>query len=120
MYNNIDKYSEMIDEKFQALEKTLAKELEQIKALLDSILEKRNDPARVVKMFDDRREDKRGILSPRRPEIMNFNNTIQRISSVNGLYIVESVQIVRSNRCTFAGGCTTKTVCASHNDAITT
>lgn len=78
----------MIDEKLQALEKNLTKELEEIKILLYTILEIKKDLPKLTKLFDDYHEESE-ILTPRQFEIDNFNNTIQRISTLNGLYTLK-------------------------------
>lgn len=78
----------MIDEKLQALEKNLTKELEEIKILLYTILEIKKDLPKLTKLFDDYHEESE-ILTPRQFEIDNFNNTIQRISTLNGLYALK-------------------------------
>ncbi|XP_012344908.1 uncharacterized protein LOC105736103 [Apis florea] len=74
--------TKMIDEKLQALEKNLTKELEEIKILLYTILEIKKDLPKLTKLFDDYHEESE-ILTPRQFEIDNFNNTIQRISTLN-------------------------------------
>lgn len=76
----------MIDEKLRALEKGLVKELEEIKALLNTVLEGKKEVPKLAKLYDDYHESKGDTLSPRQSEIDNFNNTIQRTSLLNGLY----------------------------------
>ncbi|XP_017764981.1 PREDICTED: TNF receptor-associated factor 6-like [Eufriesea mexicana] len=67
--------AKIIDEKLQTLEKVLVKELEEIKTLLYIVLEKKRA---LPKLYQS------SIISPRQTEIDNFNNTIQRTSSLNG------------------------------------
>ncbi|KAK1122847.1 hypothetical protein K0M31_009291 [Melipona bicolor] len=74
------------DEKLQALEKNLTKELEEIKTLLNVVLENKRDMQKLAKLYDNYDEDKSDALSPRQSEIDNFNNTLQKTSLLNGLY----------------------------------
>ncbi|XP_068977622.1 TNF receptor-associated factor 6 [Bombus flavifrons] len=76
--------TKMIDEKLRALEKGLIKELEEIKALLNTVLERKKEVPKLAKSYDDYHEGKGDTLSPRQSEIDNFNNTIQRTSLLNG------------------------------------
>ncbi|XP_017889439.1 TNF receptor-associated factor 6-like isoform X2 [Ceratina calcarata] len=70
-----------MDEKLQALEKNLNRELEEIKTLLYAILENK----KYQKSYSVYHEDYPIMrLSPRQTEIDEFNNTIQRVSSLNG------------------------------------
>lgn len=85
-YYWIHQYLETLDEKLQALEKNLTKELEEIKTLLNVVLENKMDMQKLAKLYDNYDEDKSDALSPRQSEIDNFNNTLQRTSLLNGLY----------------------------------
>lgn len=57
--------------------------MEEIKILLNTILEIKKDLPKLTKLFDDYHKESE-ILTPRQFEIDNFNNTIQRISTLNG------------------------------------
>ncbi|KAK9295942.1 hypothetical protein QLX08_009908 [Tetragonisca angustula] len=72
-----------LDEKLQALEKNLTKELEEIKTLLNAILENKRDMQKLAKLYDNYDEGKSDALSPRQSEIDHFNNTLQRTSLLN-------------------------------------
>ena len=85
-YYWIHQYLETLDEKLQALEKNLTKELEEIKTLLNAILENKRDMQKLAKLYDNYDEGKSDALSPRQSEIDHFNNTLQRTSLLNGLY----------------------------------
>lgn len=63
--------------------------MEEIKILLNTILEIKKDLPKLTKLFDDYHKESE-ILTPRQFEIDNFNNTIQRISTLNGLYALKS------------------------------
>ncbi|CAL7938536.1 unnamed protein product [Xylocopa violacea] len=76
--------AKLIDERLRTLEENLCKELKEIKMLLYTVIENRKRSTKLAKMYNDYDEgDESDGLSSRQSEIDNFNNTIQRISSVN-------------------------------------
>ncbi|XP_076759095.1 uncharacterized protein LOC143428256 [Xylocopa sonorina] len=77
--------AKLIDERLQTLEENLCKELKEIKMLLHAITENRKRSTKLANIYNnDYYEDENDGLSSRQSEIDNFNNTIERISSVNG------------------------------------
>ncbi|XP_076395295.1 uncharacterized protein LOC105664236 isoform X2 [Megachile rotundata] len=73
-----------IDEKLQALEKSLTRELDGIKELLYTVLEEKKNFSRSTNAPNNYQEDEDDTRSPRQLEIDRFNNTIQEVSSTNG------------------------------------
>ncbi|CAK9795097.1 TNF receptor-associated factor 6 [Anthophora plagiata] len=76
--------AKMIDAKLQALEKNLTRELDGIRTLLNTILENKMDTRKLMNIYDVHRENETSLLYPRQNEIDYFNNTVRRVSSMDG------------------------------------